>query len=236
MPSAVLPCDQVSGNRYCVHCSEYGDRQTCIASGVRCSVGVDTLAMCNTLNQQGGTSPDGVCSTYIGPSSARLLYHSTLTTAPKPLDFETNAAAKCPAACTHSSMVANKYCVHCSPSRRLTCVAAGGQPCMTSYQDAGSTYPAELRLCTATGTASSPDGVCYATLTAGSPPEVYSLRPDGKGVSLSRALTYICPGRLSMRNGMFLPAWWHYVYVPASPYAFRITPLRACVPCFPPHV
>ena len=196
MSAALLPCGQVSGNRYCVHCGANGDRQTCIVpGGQRCTVGTDTLAMCNTLNQQGGTSADGACSTYIAPVSTRLLHHSTLTTAPKPLAFETNPAAKCPVACTHTNVAANKYCVHCSPSRRLTCVAAGGQPCMTSYQDAGSTYPAELRLCTAAGSASSPDGVCYATLAAGSPPEVYSLRPDGKGVSLDSALAYNCSGR-----------------------------------------
>lgn len=117
-----------------------------------------------------------------------------LTTAPRPEAEETNPAAKCPAACTDS----NRYCVHCSAARaRKTCIAAGGRACMASYQDGGSTYPAELQLCTDVGTARTPDGVCYATIEVGLPPVTFALQPGGKGVALATALSYTCPGGLS---------------------------------------
>lgn len=185
------------GNRYCVHCAANGDRQTCILpGGRRCSVGTIPLQYCSSLNPQGST--DGPCSLYIAPGGGvRLVYRSTLTTAPRREAEETNTDAKCPAACTHAAVAANKYCVHCSPARdRMTCMAAGGMPCMTSYQDGSNTYPKQMQLCTSVGTVRAPDGVCYGTIDAGSPSVTLKLQPTGKGVAFAAAMAYDCTGKL----------------------------------------
>lgn len=187
----------MSGNRYCVNCAANGDRQTCLTAGSqRCSVGTVTLQYCSSLNQQ-GSSPDGACPLYIAPGGgARLVHRTPLTTAPKPEPQETNPAAKCPAACNDS----NRYCVHCSAAReRKTCIAAGGQACMSSYQDGGTTYPVELQLCTSLS-AKTPDGVCHTTIAYGSPPVTFTLQPAGKGVALAAAQSYDCSGKVEPKT------------------------------------
>lgn len=125
------PC--VASAKYCVHCGGANSKPLlCVAgaSAVACTVSGTTLKPCRELKPIG--SLVGSCYPNVTSGSAKvpaLKEVSSLAAA---------TAATCPPqpACSDSSLAANRYCVHCSPSgdTPLSCIAEPGKPCWTTYK------------------------------------------------------------------------------------------------------